>query len=223
MRADLNGVTVIFDLDGTLIDTADDLAAAMNHALRLAGRPVVPGERVRHLVGHGARAMLARGFEESGPAPSADEMDGHLAAFLDHYLSHIADLSLPFPGMVETAETLRAAGAKLAICTNKREAPARQLIETLGLSVLFETIVGMDTASAPKPDAAPVRLCLDRTSAVRGVFVGDSDTDIRAAAAAGLPCLIADFGYGPFDLVDQAAARFSDYAALPRLIAAALR
>ncbi len=223
MRADLTGVTVIFDLDGTLIDTADDLAAAMNHALSLAGRPTVPGGRVRHLVGHGARAMLARGFEESGPAPSGADMDPHLAAFLDHYLAHIADLSRPFAGMVEAADTLRAAGAKLAICTNKREAPARQLIETLGLSALFETIVGMDTASAPKPDAAPVKLCLERTAAVRGVFVGDSDTDIRAAAAAGLPCLVADFGYGPLDLLDQASARFDDYKALPGLVAAALR
>ncbi|MEE2690830.1 MAG: HAD-IA family hydrolase [Pseudomonadota bacterium] len=223
MRANLNGVAVVFDLDGTLIDTAGDLAAAMNHALREAGRPVVPGERVRHLVGHGARAMLLRGFEESGAAPPPEEMDRHLTAFLDYYLAHIADRSRPFAGAVEAIGAMREAGASMTICTNKREAPARLLIEALGLSALFDAIVGMDTASAPKPDAAPVRLCLERARADRGVFVGDSDTDIKAAAAAGLPCLVANFGYGPLSLADQAFGRFDDYRALPQLVAAALR
>ncbi|GAB4517994.1 MAG: HAD family hydrolase [Amphiplicatus sp.] len=218
MRSDLDGVTVIFDLDGTLIDTADDLAAAMNHALARAGLKSVPAADVRHLVGHGARAMLAGGFARAGaPAPDPAAMETHLAAFLEYYLAHIADRSRPFPHAAETVEALRTAGAKTAICTNKREAPARRLIEALDMTGLFDAIVGGDTAGAPKPDAAPVRLCLEATGARRGVFVGDSDTDIAAAAAAGLPCLAASFGYGPLAHAREQAV-FNDYRTLPALV-----
>jgi phosphoglycolate phosphatase len=222
MRPDLTGLVVIFDLDGTLIDTAGDLADAMNHALALAGHAPVAAARVRHLVGHGARAMLAQGFAENGePSLSASELDRHVGAFLDYYLANIARRSRPFPGAIEAIDALLGLGARAAICTNKREGPARLLIETLGLSDRFATIVGMDTTTAAKPDPAPVRLCLARTGATRGVFVGDSDTDLRAAANAGLPCLIADFGYGPLTLAAGAKARFGAYAELPALVIAA--
>ena len=221
MRPDLSDTVVIFDLDGTLVDTAGDLAAAMNHALIAAGRPAIDGGRVRPLVGHGARAMLVRGFDETGGRPPDEEMDRHLRVFLDHYMAHIADHSRPFPGVVEAIGALRAAGAKTAICTNKREAPARLLIETLGLSSLFDAVVGMDSAAAAKPDPAPVLRCLALTGARRGAFVGDSDTDIRAAAAAGLPCFIATFGYGPLTLAGEAAA-FDRYEVLTALICGAL-
>jgi len=108
-------------------------------------------------------------------------------------------------------EAFRARGAKAAICTNKREGLARLLIEALGLSHLFETIVGADTTTAAKPDPAPVMLCMERTTANRAVFIGDSDTDIRAAKAARLPSFIADFGYGPLSLAGEATALFSSY------------
>ncbi len=219
MHGPLVGVTVLFDLDGTLVDTAGDLAASMNHALKAAGLPPVPLARVRRLVGHGARAMLSLGFAEAGfPAPSAADLDGHIAVFLDHYLAHIADTSRPFPGAVEAIEAMRADGAGIAICTNKREAWARALIEALALTPYFGTIVGADTAGAAKPDPRPVRRCLADTGAVKGVFVGDSDTDIKAAAAAGIPCLAALFGYGPLDLSDQAFAVFSTYDEAPALV-----
>lgn len=219
MRTGLSGVTVIFDLDGTLIDTAGDLGAAMNHALQAAGRPPVPLKSVRHLVGHGARAMLRRGFEETG-APETDDaaLDGHVAIFLDYYLRHIADASRPFPHAISAAASLIADGARLAICTNKREAPARLLIETLGLSGHFSAIVGMDTTAAPKPDPRPVRLCLETTAAHAGVFVGDSDTDIEAARRAGLPCLVSVLGYGPIIMAGGAAHLFGDFRSLPALV-----
>lgn len=223
MRPDLLGTAVIFDLDGTLIDTAADLAAAMNHALKAAGFSPVAANQVRHLVGHGARAMLVQEFAARGATPSPAEIDRHIEVFLEHYLAHIADHSRPFPGAVEIIGQLRRAGAKTAICTNKREAASRLLIDALGLQDLFDTIVGMDTAAAPKPDPAPVRLCLERTGARRGVFIGDSDTDIRAAKAAGLACLIAEFGYGPLTLDADAYATFSSFHALPALIREALK
>ncbi|MHA7872427.1 MAG: HAD-IA family hydrolase, partial [Hyphococcus sp.] len=208
----LQGATIIFDLDGTLVDTAADLAASMNYALRKRGLPAAPAQDVRHLVGHGARRMLMRGFEVAGRRQAGDaELDAALSDFLEYYEAHIAAHSRPFDGAIELIENRRAMGAKCAICTNKREKVARLLIETLGLGALFETIVGADTTSAAKPDPAPVRLCLERTNAQRAVFIGDSDTDIRAAKAAALDCYIASFGYGPVTLGSQAVGVFSHY------------
>ena len=164
-----------------------------------------------------------RGFEVSaGRKADEKELDAALAHFLNHYESNIAVASRPFPGVIEMIEDLRADGARIAICTNKREALARLLIEELGVTSLFDTIIGADTAAAPKPDAAPVLLCMTRISAERGIFIGDSDTDINAATAASMPCLIADFGYGPLQLADQATAVFSDYGAAADLVRVAL-
>ncbi|WP_428410532.1 HAD-IA family hydrolase [Hyphococcus sp.] len=222
MAEDLKGAALLFDLDGTLVDTVDDLAAAMNHALAEAGLAAVPVSGVRHLVGHGARRMLMQGYEISaGRAAETEELDLALSRFLDHYQANIAVHSRPFDHVIEMIEGVLARGARAAICTNKREAMARLLIETLGLSSLFDAIVGGDTAEAAKPDPAPVRLCLEKTGAERAVFIGDSDTDIRAAKAANLPCFIADFGYGPTTLAAEATV-FSDYRQASRLIEAAL-
>ncbi len=217
MRAALSGVTAIFDLDGTLFDTAADLAASMNHVLQVHGRGPVPLERVRHLVGHGARAMLGAGFRENGGA-APPSLDDHVSVFLEHYLDHIADRSQPFPGALAALDALEADGAQIAICTNKREAWACALVEALGLAARFPTIIGADTAGAAKPDARPVLAALARSGGGRGVFIGDSDTDILAARAAGMPAIVALFGYGPLDLADEAAATFSAYAELPLLV-----
>jgi len=222
MQGPLGGVAVIFDLDGTLFDTAADLAASMNHVLARHGRAAVPPGRVRHLVGHGARAMLDHGFRENGGAPSAG-LDDHVAQFLDYYLDHIADQSRPFPGALAALDALEADGAAIAICTNKREAWARALVDALGLAARFPTIIGADTVGAAKPDARPVLAALARTGAKKGVFVGDSDTDIRAARAAGMPSIIALFGYGPLDQLDDAFGAFSAYADAPALIRRAAR
>lgn len=219
MRRPLAGVTVLFDLDGTLVDTAGDLAAAMNHAFKAAGHAPVPLARVRHLVGHGARTMLAAGFREVGAdEPTAAELDAHVAVFLEFYMAHIADTSRPFPGAVEAIEAILADGATVAICTNKREAWARALLNALDLTRHFGSIVGADTAGAAKPDKRPLERCLADTGANKGVFIGDSDTDIRAAEAAAMPCLAALFGYGPLDLCDQAFALFSKFDEVPALV-----
>lgn len=219
MRGPLDGVCVLFDLDGTLCDTAGDLAASMNHALVTAGRRPVPLARVRHLVGHGARAMLARGLAEAGaPPPTEADLDGHVAVFLEHYRTHLADRSLPFPGAIEAIEAMKKDGAAIAICTNKREALARALLDALGITRHFDAIVGADTTAAAKPDPRPVRRCLELTASKKGVFIGDSDTDIKAAGAAGLPCLVALFGYGPLDLCAQAFALISSFDEAPGLV-----
>ncbi len=212
MQPELTQTALLFDLDGTLVDTADDLAASMNHALRETGcAPVAPAQ-VRHLVGFGARRMLMRGYQISAQKEATEaELDVALALFLDHYQANIAVHSQPFPGAIAMIERFAERGVRFAICTNKREAMAVLLLETLGIATLFDTIVGADTTSAAKPDPAPVRLCLERTKALRGIFIGDSDTDIKAAAAADLPCFIARFGYGPLTLSDQAQGLFDSY------------
>jgi len=208
----LSGSAVLFDLDGTLVDTAADLAASMNHALAAARLAPVPTEEVRHLVGYGARRMLMRGYEISAGREAGDaELDVSLDHFLKHYGRNIAVHSRPFDGVIEMIEDFRSSGVRCAVCTNKREAYAVQLLDALGLTTLFDAVVGADTAAAAKPDAAPVLLCLEKTQTQRGVFVGDSDTDIRAAKAAGMACFIARFGYGPLTLADEAAALFDDY------------
>ncbi len=222
-RATIDGAAVIFDLDGTLVDTAGDLAAAMNHVLEGLARPPLPLDEVRHLVGSGARALIARGL---GAASADDvdprEMEGHVETFLAFYTANIAGLSRPFPGAVEAMDRLAQAGAAFAICTNKREAPARQLLEALNLSRYFKAVVGADTTIASKPDPAPLRLCMEVLGVERGVFIGDSDTDIAAARAGGLACLLHENGYGPVARRNEIAAAFNDYRDLPGLAGEAL-
>ena len=223
MATELAETALIFDLDGTLIDTADDLAASMNHALNEMGIGQVPAADVRHLVGFGARRMLMRGFQIAADRDASEaELDTSLALFLSHYEKNIAVHSRPFDHVIEMINAFRARGARCAICTNKREAMAVLLIETLGLTPLFEAVVGADTTAAAKPDPAPVELCLKLTGAKRAVFIGASDTDISAAIATRLPCFIAKFGYGPLTLSDKASAVFSDYREAAPLIEAAL-
>ncbi len=212
MRGSLAGICVLFDLDGTLVDTAEDLAAAMNAALFRDGRRPIGTERVRGLIGGGARAMLTQGLAENGATqPSAEDVDRLTGFFLEHYEAHIADHSAPFPGVIEAIGALKADGAKVAICTNKRERLARMLAAALGIENLFDAIVGPDTVGAAKPDPRPLIFCLGATGAATGVYVGDSDTDISAAAAAAMPCLLHLGGYGPFSLRAGAFATLPDY------------
>ena len=224
---------VIFDLDGTLIDTAGDLAAAMNHVLTSRGHTPIPHRQVRHLVGFGAKAMIKAGFELSAKTVPAEEILIQMVdEFVDYYRANIEDYSRPFEGMVEAISFLRENGFLVGVCTNKKEALARHLLEALSLADSFDAIVGGDSAGVAKPDPAPVFLCLEqmgiseaaiKEGRVRAVFVGDSDTDIRAATACKMPCLVADFGYGPVDLLEDfnqenRVASFDSFHGLPELI-----
>lgn len=223
MGSDLSGCAVLFDLDGTLVDTADDLAASMNHALARAGLSAVEPERVRHLVGRGARRMLQRGFEIShGSPPDDSQLDKGLAIFLEHYEENIAIHSMPFDGVTGLIASLRKRGAKIAVCTNKREALTRLLLSKLNLAGLIDVVAGADTAQAPKPDPAPVLYCLERSRSEKGVLIGDSDTDILAAAAARMPCLIAQFGYGPLERIRESFGVLRSYKDAEPLIIKAL-
>lgn len=188
--------TILFDLDGTLVDTAPDLAAAMNHVMAAHDRPPLPVDAVRHLVGHGARALIARGFAATGDA-RPDLVEAAMPLFLQYYAGHIADGSRPFPGVEAALDALAAAGCLLAICTNKPTALAVALIEALGWSSRFAAIVGFDSVPRAKPDAGHVHATLAAcgAAAAGAVFVGDSATDLGAARNAGLPILLVSFGF----------------------------
>ena len=186
--------TVVFDLDGTLADTAPDLTAALNHALGELGRPPVPAQDVRHMVGHGARALLQKGLAATGAVSEALIEQG-FPIFLAHYEAHIADLTRPFPGVEQALAALEADGVTLAICTNKLESLTHRFIAAIGWEGRFAAIVGGDTLPVRKPDPAPRLEAIARAGGGPAAFVGDSITDTDTARAAAIPCVALSFGF----------------------------
>jgi phosphoglycolate phosphatase len=185
---------VAFDLDGTLVDTAPDLTAALNHALVTMGRTPVPEASVRHMVGHGIRALLTKGLTATGEMTPALVDEGS-PLFLDYYAAHIADHSRGFAGLEDALDALAARGVALAICTNKLEGLARELVTHLGWGARFGALVGGDTLPVRKPDPAPLHEAIARVGGGRAAFVGDSIVDIETARAAGLPSVAVSFGF----------------------------
>jgi phosphoglycolate phosphatase len=185
---------VAFDLDGTLADTAPDLSTALNHSLGRLGRPPVSEESVRHMVGHGARALLQNGLSATGEM-TPELVEEGFPIYLDYYAAHIADRTRPFPGVEAVLDRLAARGVKLAICTNKLEGRARELIDALGWQGRFEAIIGGDTLPVRKPDPAPLFEAIARSGGGRAAFVGDSITDTDTARYAKLPCVAVSFGF----------------------------
>jgi phosphoglycolate phosphatase len=214
---------VVFDLDGTLIDTAPDLTAALNHVLKTLDRPTVPEDSVRHMVGHGARILLKRGPAASGPEPSDEQIEALMPAFLDYYGRHVADRSVPFPGMAAALDELAAEGARFAICTNKPEALSVSLILTLGLAKRFPVIVGADTLPVRKPDPRPLAHAVQRLGGdlARTIYIGDSETDLKTARAAGVPVILVSWGYTPVPAVELGADRLIEqFSELPDAVRA---
>jgi phosphoglycolate phosphatase len=185
---------IAFDLDGTLADTSLDLAAALNHALAELGRPQVPTESVRHLVGHGARALLRRGLATTGEAPE-ELIETGFPIFIDHYLNNICVGTRPYDGVEVALDALRDEGIRVAVCTNKAEVLTFALLDALGWQKRFDAVVGGDTLPARKPDPAPLFEAIARAGGGTAAFVGDSITDADTAKAAGLPFVAVRFGF----------------------------
>lgn len=185
-----------FDLDGTLVDTNRDLHPAINHALALAGRELVPVEETHRLIGGGGRLMLSRAFEVTGGAASEAELDRSYAHFLEHYEAHIADNSRPYEGCLAALDGLATLGCALAVVTNKNERLSLRLLEELGLLDRFACVIGGDTAARPKPHPDPIELAISRSGKVgRFAMIGDSSFDVGAARAAHVPVVALSFGY----------------------------
>ena len=182
-----------FDLDGTLLDTARDLGAAVNHALSLVGRAAIPHEAVAGLIGGGARLMLERALALTGGDAGIDQYQ-LFAELLAYYEANIAVHTAPYPGAITMLDTLAAAGVKLAVVTNKREPMAHKLFDALGLSARFACIIGAGRFPLkPAPDA--LLAMVSQCGGGRAVYVGDTTFDTRAAKAAGLPCVAVSFGF----------------------------
>lgn len=183
-----------FDMDGTLLDTSGDLAAAVNHALASAGRTELPVDRIKPMIGGGARHMLAQGLAATGGCDDAT-LDILQRRLLDHYEANITVHTRPFPGALDALDELAAMGATIGIMTNKLEALAARILAELGLADRFACLIGGDTMGIGKPSPVPIQALVDRCGGGRAAFVGDSIYDVQAARAAGLPVVACSFGF----------------------------
>jgi len=188
---------LIFDLDGTLVDTAPDLLSALNAVLVAEGRRPVDLADLRHLVGHGARAMLAEAFLRTGGGAEPERLPGLIDAFIAHYREHIADESAAFPGVEATLAAWVESGARLGVLTNKPQELALPLLEKLNLSKYFGAIHGAGRFSYNKPDARVFHHVVDELGGGPALMVGDSATDVATARAAGVPVILVSYGYTP--------------------------
>jgi phosphoglycolate phosphatase len=189
--------TVVFDLDGTLVDTAPDLINALNYVLDREGLPPVPLASARNMIGAGARKLIERGLELEGRAAVVADIDRLTSDFIDYYAAHIADASRPFEGLESALDDLTAQGYRFAVCTNKLEWLSKRLLDQLGLSSRFSAICGADTFGISKPDPAILRQTIARAGGElsSAIMVGDAGPDIGVARRAGVPVIGVEFGY----------------------------
>lgn len=188
---------IVFDLDGTLVDTAPDLLDSLNHTLDTGGVAQTDAAGFRQFVGHGGRVMIERAYRAQRKALPVDEHDRLYALFLEHYGANVPGRSRPYPGVIESLDRFRAAGYLLAVCTNKTEELSKRLLVALGMAGYFAAICGQDSFAFRKPDPRHLTetVKLAGGDAARAVMVGDSRTDIDTAKAAGIPVVAVDFGY----------------------------
>ncbi len=191
-----------FDLDGTLLDTSGDLTAAVNHALALAGRAPLSRDKVKTLIGGGAKLMLQHGLAESGGLPE-EEFKPLYRALLSYYEAHVSVHSVPFPGAVSLLDTLDSMGVQYGVVTNKFESLARKVLDDLGLADRMGCIIGADTLGKEnaKPSGAPIAEMIRLCGGGRAAYIGDSIYDVMAARNAGVPSVAVSFGFlhGPVE------------------------
>ncbi len=189
--------TIVYDLDGTLADTAEDLVGTLNWLLAREGLMPLKVERAGSLLGAGARALIKRGFAASGRSLEPEKLEALFADYLSYYGDHIMERSRLYPGVEKALGAFERAGWRQAVCTNKTESLAKLLISKLGIAGRFAFICGQDTFGVSKPDAKPLLKTIAASGGASGyaIMVGDSGTDIKTARAAGVPVIAVDFGY----------------------------
>lgn len=207
---------IVFDLDGTLVDTAPDLVDTLNAVLAPEGVPPVAYADARKIVGAGARVMIKRAFAMHDMICDDANLERLFGSYLEYYAEHLADRSQPFPGVVETMDALATQGFRFAVCTNKLENLAKLLLDRLDLTQRFDFICGQDTFGVPKPDPTPLLRTISASDATRdrAVMIGDSATDVRTARAANVGVVAVDFGYSDVPAselgADRLISRFAD-------------
>ena len=205
--------TVVFDLDGTLVDTAPDLINALNFVLEREGLPPVPLHSARNMIGAGARKLIERGLEIEGREASPAELARLTDDFIAYYAEHIADASRPFDGLESALDDLAACGYRFAVCTNKLEWLSKRLLDQLNLSSRFSAICGADTFGISKPDPAILRQTVARAGGelASTIMVGDAGPDIGVARRAGVPVIGVSFGYTDVPVADLKPDRVIDH------------
>ena len=190
---------VVFDLDGTLVDTLPDLSAAVEALLRERALDAPPAAEVRAMIGDGARRLVERAFAWAGAPVDADGLDVAHGRFLEIYNAAPCRASRLYPGVETTLETLAGKGLRLGLCTNKPQAPTEAILEALGIERFFRAVIGGDAVPRRKPDPAHLLAVLDRLGVVpaAALMVGDSRNDLASARAAGVACVLVDYGYTP--------------------------
>ncbi|HWZ07369.1 MAG TPA: phosphoglycolate phosphatase [Bradyrhizobium sp.] len=196
--------TVVFDLDGTLVDTAPDLISALNYILDREGMPPVPLHSARNMIGAGVRKLIERGLELEGREARPSDITRLTDDFVAYYAEHIADGSRPFEGLETALDDLLARGYRFAVCTNKLEWLSKLLLDRLGLSARFAAICGADTFGVSKPDPAILRQTVARAGGdiASAIMVGDAGTDIGVARRAAIPVIGVSFGYSEVPIAD---------------------
>jgi len=221
----MSALTVVFDLDGTLVDSAPDLVAALNVVLVGASLRPVSFADGRTMVGSGARVMVERGLKANGRGLPPAEVDRMVRDFIAYYADHIAVRSQPFHGVEATLDALAARGWRFAVCTNKLEWLSVRLLDALKLARRFRAICGPDTFGVSKPDPKILRGTIERAGGdlARAIMIGDSMTDIATARAAGVPVIAVDFGYSDIPVErlgpDRVVSAFAELPeAIPRML-----
>jgi phosphoglycolate phosphatase len=205
---------LLFDLDGTLVDSVPDLARALGTLLAEQGAAPLAPEEIVPMVGDGAGPLVARALAARGLVPDAS--GALLARFLALYEAAPAELTRPYEGVPETLASLRGDGWRLGLVTNKPERATRLVLAALGLAGCFAVIIGGDTTPWKKPDPRPLLAALDALGAAGGIFVGDNENDAAAAHAAGLPLVLLRHGYARRPVETLGAAALIDrFDALP--------
>jgi phosphoglycolate phosphatase len=204
---------VIFDLDGTLIDSAPDITGAVNKLLTRYGRPTIGVEQVRGMVGDGAPILLRRAFAATGAEIDPLASDEIYQTFLDYYEQQPSSPDSIFPGVPETLDLLLARGLKLGLCTNKPERVTTEVLAQLNLARFFESVAGGDTLPVRKPDGGHVSWVMERLGAGKdgAVMVGDNHNDIAAARGAGIPVIAVSYGYPHFPTAEMGADAIIDH------------
>jgi phosphoglycolate phosphatase len=212
---------IVWDLDGTLVDSAPDLATALNTVLDMRGFANHSLETIRGMIGNGVPKLIERGFNAIGVRLQPEQLEQLIPIFVKVYSECATEQTRPYPHIVETLEQLQAMNIPMGVCTNKPEALSRQILDGLDLSKYFSSVVGGDTTSTRKPDPQPLLRCLQElvTEPKAAMMIGDSTVDVDAARAAGVEVGVVPWGYRSLP-VENLGADFilEDLTELPKLI-----